>query len=92
MRPRMRLLLSVIQAVRKLGHTDGDASSLTTGQMGAIAFVHLGCPAVNRQPAGRWAVETRSRSRCSSRSTAVPAHGMATARGLGLWLVGVRVT
>jgi hypothetical protein len=37
-------------------------------------------------------VETRSRSRRSSRSTAVPAHGMAITRGLRLWLVGMRVT
>ena len=35
---------AVIQAVRILDH---NVSSLTTGQMEAIAFVHLGCPAVN---------------------------------------------
>ena len=34
---------AVIQAVRILDH---NVSSLTTGQMEAIAFVHLGCPAV----------------------------------------------
>jgi hypothetical protein len=37
--------------VRKLDHEDGDVSSLTTGQMEAIVFVHLGRPAVN--PLGR---------------------------------------
>jgi hypothetical protein len=36
----------VIQAVQKLNPKDGDASSLTKGQMEDIAFVHLGCPAV----------------------------------------------
>jgi hypothetical protein len=33
--------------VHKLDHKDGDVSSLTTMQMEAIAFVHLGCPAIS---------------------------------------------